>query len=112
VTDSPAAGQVSGEGDETMANVTRIRTGFLTGNFGDPIDAGATAAAWEEALRAAYPGAEVEVSYQNAEGSKPHGLKTLVEFDDGESEHEGEGLHGCCEEIAGVLEKVEPVWAE
>ena len=94
-----------------MGNITRIRTGFLTGNFDDPIDADATAAAWRLALENAFPGAEIEVDYENAQGSKPSGPKTLVEFDNGETEHESDGLHGCCEEIACILEKVDPVWA-
>jgi hypothetical protein len=96
--------------DAAGRTITKITTGFLTGNFGDEIDPVATAAAWKEALQTAYPGAEIEIGWQHAEGSKPFGLKTLVEFDDGTSEHESHGLHGACEEIHDVLERVEPVW--
>jgi hypothetical protein len=69
----------------------KITTGFLSGNLtGDSdIDLDATAQNYAdlltEKLREAYPDAEIEVDWQDAEGVVPYSLQTSV---DGDTEHE------------------------
>ena len=89
-----------------MKTITRIETGFLTGNFGDEIDAPETAAAWHRAIRAKYPGAEVLVNFEDGHGSKPYALKTRIWCD--QLPHEREDV--ISDEIHYLLEGIEPVY--
>ena len=90
--------------------VNSISTGFLVGNLlaGDDgrADADACARNYKEALedllRAEYPGAEVTVSYQFAQGCIPAGLRTMVELS-GEFTFERHQLE---EEIARDIEEL------
>lgn len=68
--------------------ITKIKTGFLTGNLfqdTDDIDVDASVAKYDAALQAAvenaFPGVEVETGYQDASGVTPASLKTFVWFD-------------------------------
>lgn len=71
--------------------ITKITTGFLSGNLFDGWDMDGInedasvrkyAEAFEAKLRANYPDAEVEVDWQDGGGVEPHSLLTRVYFDD------------------------------
>lgn len=81
-----------------------IRYGFLDGNLGngdEPAHASKYADCVADALKAAYPGATIEVPWQrNSEGSLPCGLRPLVVDADGnERDDEQRRIHRIAEDV-------------
>ena len=79
-----------------MAQVTKIHTGFLSGNlFQDPgydevASADNYAALLHTVLTDAYPDVEIEVVYQRASGATPYDCKTQIYFENDETDDEEE----------------------
>jgi hypothetical protein len=99
-----------------VANIVAVSTGFLTGNLFhgwdgmDEIDAAASvqqyAALLDERLCAAYPGAEITVDWQDAEGTLPFPLKTRVWYDDGTDADSAIDLHHDAEDVDELARQV------
>ena len=107
----PECGQIWGTDTPAPAyRVKAISTGFLVGNLlaGDDGTADEEAcarnykAALERLLREEYPGADVTVKYQYAQGCIPAGLRTYVELD---GDHTFE-RHQIEEEISRDIEEL------
>lgn len=95
-----------------MNNITKIFYGFLSGNilsgvsgeYNEKQSAENYAEAVRKALTEAYPGVEIEVDYQNAEGSLPSPLTPRVYFADGDVQSSGDrGEIETAEEIASKV---------
>lgn len=63
--------------------ITAIRVGFLDGNLWDGCDANAYADALEARLQSLYPDTTITVVHENASGSLPATLSTMVATSDG-----------------------------
>jgi len=72
----------------TTTTITAISLGFLDGNLWDGVNADAYAEELECRLKAAFPGADIEIDHQPAEGSPPVGYELAVETSDGEVRYE------------------------
>lgn len=85
----------------TINHIVYIKTGFLTDNLfaeDDPTvnqmaSVNKYAAMIEAAIKAEYPGAEVEVEYQIAGGVLPYPLRTQVHFANGDIEDDPTNEH-------------------